>query len=71
MLAMLWSSLNRGEILRPPGGSVFANRVKKAERDAEPKHEGDGKFHHPRIERSEKSVNSRDWASLSTVYVYG
>jgi hypothetical protein len=22
--------------------------VKKAERDARPKHEGDGKFHHPR-----------------------
>jgi hypothetical protein len=37
--------------------------VKKAERDAGPKHEGEGNsiIH---VERSEKSVNTRDWASL-------
>jgi hypothetical protein len=38
--------------------------VKKAERDAGPKHEGDGKFliH---VERSEKSVSTRDWTSVT------
>jgi hypothetical protein len=27
---------------------IIIYTVKKAERDAGPKHEGDGKFHHPR-----------------------
>jgi hypothetical protein len=37
--------------------------VKKAERDARPKYEGDVKFHHPR--RTIGKINTRDWPSLS------
>jgi hypothetical protein len=40
--------------------------VKKAERDAGPKHEGDGKFHHPRRTIGKIRQHQRlGWASLS------
>jgi hypothetical protein len=40
--------------------------VKKAERDAGPKHEGDGKFHHPR--RTIGKIRQHQKLGLSTEY---
>jgi hypothetical protein len=48
---------------------AFYTFVTKAKRDTGAQHAGDGKFRHPRIDRSEKSVIHIDMSENSVIHV--